>query len=161
MAKNSSEEVRIKIVDSSPPEKDHWNLREIEKTDFPTYRSRKGEKSRRRGKNSENSNGTVKVEFELDETRELTEAQKQMILSTLSGVDGREVMKGEELTEEQKKAIINALEDGQNEEENHSDDGHLLDEYIFEHRLIPALLLLGLFFVVAVAAAALSDGICL
>lgn len=155
MAKESSEEVRIKIVDSSPPENSYWNLRGGEEKDERRYNE--GSKNNHSNE-KDDSGGTVRVEFNLDETRKLTEAQKKTILATLSDneIENHGGQRG--ITEDQKEEIVDALED---EEKGSSEDREFVRKLFKEAPVIPALLLLGLFFVLTILAAALANGFCI
>lgn len=79
MVKNSTDEVRVVIKDSRKRNRKYWNLRDSKVTN--------GRKEKEAQTNSGENNGEsnkVEVKFRLDQTRELSESQKQTILATLS-----------------------------------------------------------------------------
>lgn len=78
--RKSSDEVRVKLIDSNKPERHYWNL------SGNTYSQRE------KGYDSENNYGNssqIKIEFDLKETRKMTQEQKQTILNTLIAEDDR------------------------------------------------------------------------
>lgn len=73
--KKSSDEVRVKLMDSNESQQHYWNL--SENTD-----SQK-EKISNASNSSKNSENSIQIEFDLSETRNMTHEQKQTILNTL------------------------------------------------------------------------------
>jgi len=71
--KKSADEVTVEITDSEPRKKNYWNLRGKQKQQSDYDDSDTSEKLR----------DEIKVQFNLNENRNLTEEQKQIILNTL------------------------------------------------------------------------------
>lgn len=90
--KKSSDEVRVKLIDSDKPEDKYWDLEERY-----TYRDKRNidHKASLNSSNLSNSSKTshyssksssknqISIQFDLDETRQMTQDQKQAILNTL------------------------------------------------------------------------------
>jgi|GEM_PF-2135384 len=71
--RKSAEEVRVEIKDSEPRSKSYWNLRGQEKIDCVNEIS----------DDLKELNNEIKIQFRLNESKELTEGQKKTILKTL------------------------------------------------------------------------------
>jgi hypothetical protein len=97
--RKSSDEVRIEMKNSDPPRKQYWNLRDKEyhylddpqKTSGETvinqnnnFESRRQRDNGNRNNQSGSSRNQIRVSFNLDETRQISQSQKQTILNTLT-----------------------------------------------------------------------------
>lgn len=76
MVRSSSEEVRVEILEAEDRDS-YWNLRDIERTD--EVESKMEQKTQ-----VPEEKNSLRIEFDLKETREITEDQKQVILDTLT-----------------------------------------------------------------------------
>lgn len=83
MRKKSSDEVYVTIEDSNPSKKRYWNLRGSIDPNRKEYRYRD---SSRETSHHHHRNG-IHIDFDMDETRDITEEQKETILQTLIGKD--------------------------------------------------------------------------
>lgn len=97
--RKSSDEVRIEMKNSDPPRKKYWNLRDKEyrylddrqKTSGETvihqnnnFESGRQRDTGHRNNRSGSSRNQIRVSFNLDETRQISQSQKQTILNTLT-----------------------------------------------------------------------------
>mgnify|MGYP006283243405 CR=1 FL=1 len=71
--RSSAEEVTVEIKDSEPRSKSYWNLRGQEKIDCVNEIS----------DDLKDLDNEIKIQFRLNESKELTEGQKKTILKTL------------------------------------------------------------------------------
>lgn len=90
--RKSSDEVRVKLIDSEKPEQRYWDLEEghtyRDKGDINRFeadsKSRTFHTAPKTDRHSRsNSRNQISIQFDLDETRQMTQDQKQTILNTL------------------------------------------------------------------------------